>query len=53
MNRRNPCIDKECPDYVVGMCSVCGLVVGDINTYVPHPPARGIWVNGEPPKGKE
>ncbi len=39
-------IDKDCPDYVKFQCPVCGLLTGK---HGPHPPARGVWVDGKPP----
>jgi hypothetical protein len=35
---------SECPDYVYVQCPICGLFVGD--SYIPHPPARGVWLKG-------
>lgn len=33
---------SDCPDFVTGMCPVCGLLVG--NGYGPHPDAKGQGV---------
>ena len=41
---QDPRIDKDCPDYIVFQCPICGLITGKSGY---HPPAKGVWINGQ------